>query len=71
MSEPVLSCKVQPSPIDIGNDNFLRTLDLRNSRAKQAYSSSTKHNHSSILRHQAPPERMQRNTKRFEQSSNI
>jgi hypothetical protein len=71
VSESVLSRKVQPSLIDIGNKNLLRTLNLRNSRTQQTHGTSTKDNHSSILRHQAPPESMQRNTKWLEQSSNI
>jgi hypothetical protein len=71
MSETILSRKVQPPLIDIGNNNLLRTLHLRNSRTQQSHSASTKHNHSSIFRHQASPESMQRNTKRLEQSSNI
>jgi hypothetical protein len=71
MSEPILSRKVQPSLIDIGNDNLLRTLDLRNSRTQQSNSSSSKHNHSSIFRHQAPPKSMKRNTKWLKQGSDI
>jgi hypothetical protein len=71
VSEPILSRKVQPSLVNIGNDNLLSTLNLRNSRTQQTHSAGTKYNHSSILRHQAPPESMQRNAKRLKQSSNI
>jgi hypothetical protein len=71
MSEPILHRKVQSSLINIGNDNLLRALDLRNSRTQQAHSSSTVHHHSRILRHQATPESMQRNTKRLEQSTDV
>jgi hypothetical protein len=58
MSETILYRKVQPSLINIGNDNLLRTFDLRNSRAQQAHSSGTVYNHSRILGHQATPESM-------------
>lgn len=71
MSEPILYRKVQPPLINIRNNNLLRTLNLRNSRTQQTHGSSTVHNHSSILRHQAPPESMQRNTKRFKQRTDI
>lgn len=71
MSESILYRKVQPPLINIGNDNLLRALDLRNSRTQQTHSSSAVNHHSRILRHQAPPESMQRNTKRFEQSTDV
>jgi hypothetical protein len=71
MSETILYRKVQSSLIDIGNDNLLRALDLRNSRTQQTHSSSAVHHHSRILRHQAPPESMQRDTERLKQSTDI
>lgn len=71
MSETVLYGEVQPSLVDIGNDNLLCTLYLRNSRTKQTHSSGTIHNHSRIFRHQAAPESMQRDTKRLKQSTDI
>jgi hypothetical protein len=71
MSEPIVYRKVQSSLVNIGNNNLLRALNLRNSRTQQTHSSSTVHNHSRILRHQAPPESMQRDTKRLKQSTDI
>jgi hypothetical protein len=71
MSETILYRKVQSSLIDIGNDNLLRALDLRNSRTQQTHSSSAVHHHSRILGHQATPESMQRDTKRLKQSTDI
>jgi hypothetical protein len=71
MSEPIVHRKVQPSLVNVGNDNLLRALDLRNSRTQQTHSSSTIYHHSRVLRHQATPESMQRDTKRLKQSTNI
>jgi hypothetical protein len=58
MSETIMCREVKPSLVDIGNDDLLRALYLRNSRAQQTYSSSTIHHHRRILRHQATPESM-------------
>jgi hypothetical protein len=71
MSETILHRKVQPPLIDIGNNNLLRALNLRNSRTQQSHSASTIHNDSRIIRHQATPKSMQRNTKRLKQSTDI
>jgi hypothetical protein len=71
MRKPILNRKIQPSLINIRNNNLLRTLNLRNSRTQQTHSPSTEHHNSRLLRHQTPPKSMQRNPKRFQQSSHI
>jgi hypothetical protein len=69
--ESILNREIQPSLIDIRDDNLLCTLNLRHSRTQQPDSSSTINHHSRALRHQAPSESMQRNPKRLQQRSHI
>lgn len=71
MSKSILYREIESSLVNVGNDDLLRALDLRNSRTKQTHSSSTVHHHSCILGHQATPESMQRDTKRLEQGTDV
>lgn len=71
VSKSIVHREIKPSLVNVGNDDLLRTLDLRNSRTQQTHSASTVHHHSRILGHQATSEGMQRDTKRLKQGADV